>query len=78
MTKTLGIIGAGMIGGTLARLGVAAGLHVILSNSRGPESLTDLGRVSKADRGTWCLETGQVVSSCRRAPAARSMAIVSG
>ncbi|WP_263655829.1 NAD(P)-binding domain-containing protein [Nonomuraea aurantiaca] len=35
MTKTLGLIGTGMIGGTLARLAVAAGLNVVLSNSRG-------------------------------------------
>jgi len=42
MTKTLGLIGTGMIGGTLARLAVAAGLNVVLSNSRGPASLADL------------------------------------
>ncbi|MFC4007356.1 NADPH-dependent F420 reductase [Nonomuraea purpurea] len=42
MTQTLGLIGSGMIGGTLARLAVAAGLDVVLSNSRGPETLADL------------------------------------
>ncbi|MFF0175020.1 NADPH-dependent F420 reductase [Micromonospora profundi] len=42
MTPTLGLIGAGMIGSTLARLAVAAGLDVVLSNSRGPETLADL------------------------------------
>ncbi len=42
MTKPLGLIGAGNIGGTLARLAVAAGLEVVLSNSRGPETLTGL------------------------------------
>ncbi|MEU3619425.1 NAD(P)-binding domain-containing protein [Streptomyces sp. NPDC006872] len=42
MTKTLGLIGAGNIGSALARLAVAAGLNVVLSNSRGPESLADL------------------------------------
>jgi 8-hydroxy-5-deazaflavin:NADPH oxidoreductase len=42
MTKTLGLIGAGMIGGALARLAVAAGLDVVLSNARGPETLADL------------------------------------
>jgi predicted dinucleotide-binding enzyme len=31
-----------MIGGTLARLAIAAGLDVVLSNSRGPETLNDL------------------------------------
>ncbi|HEX6351348.1 NADPH-dependent F420 reductase [Actinophytocola sp.] len=39
---TLGLIGSGMIGGTLARLAVAAGMDVILSNSRGPATLADL------------------------------------
>lgn len=38
----LGLIGTGMIGGTLARLAVAAGVDVVLSNSRGPESLAGL------------------------------------
>jgi predicted dinucleotide-binding enzyme len=42
MTITVGIIGSGMIGGTVARLSVAAGHHVVLSNSRGPETLKDL------------------------------------
>jgi 8-hydroxy-5-deazaflavin:NADPH oxidoreductase len=39
---TVGIIGSGMIGGTVARLSVAAGHHVVLSNSRGPETLEEL------------------------------------
>jgi predicted dinucleotide-binding enzyme len=39
---TVGIIGSGMIGGTVARLSVAAGHRVVLSNSRGPETLTEL------------------------------------
>ncbi|HTX25647.1 MAG TPA: NAD(P)-binding domain-containing protein [Streptosporangiaceae bacterium] len=39
---TVGIIGSGMIGGTVARLSVAAGYHVVLSNSRGPETLEEL------------------------------------
>lgn len=38
----IGIIGAGMIGGTAARLFVQAGHEVALSNSRGPASLHDL------------------------------------
>lgn len=42
MTTPLGIIGTGAIGGTLARLAVAAGVNVILANSRGPETLTEL------------------------------------
>ena len=39
---TVGIIGSGMIGGTVARLSVAAGHRVVLSNSRGPETLAEL------------------------------------
>ncbi|MET1073231.1 MAG: ester cyclase [Umezawaea sp.] len=39
---TIGFIGSGNIGGTLARLAVDAGHDVVLSNSRGPESLHDL------------------------------------
>jgi predicted dinucleotide-binding enzyme len=39
---TIGFIGSGMIGGTVARLSVAAGHRVVMSNSRGPETLQDL------------------------------------
>jgi 8-hydroxy-5-deazaflavin:NADPH oxidoreductase len=38
----IGIIGAGHIGGTLARHFVSAGHEVAVSNSRGPETLADL------------------------------------
>lgn len=40
--QTLGIIGSGNIGSAIARLAVAAGIPVVLSNSRGPASLADL------------------------------------
>ncbi|GAB3861891.1 NAD(P)-binding domain-containing protein [Micromonospora andamanensis] len=39
---TVGLIGSGHIGGTLARLAVNAGYDVVLSNSRGPDTLTGL------------------------------------
>ena len=39
---TLGIIGAGHIGSNVAKAAIAAGYEVVISNSRGPESLTDL------------------------------------
>jgi predicted dinucleotide-binding enzyme len=39
---TIGIIGAGNIGGQVARAGIAAGYDVVISNSRGPETLADL------------------------------------
>jgi predicted dinucleotide-binding enzyme len=38
----IGIIGAGHIGGTAARLFIDAGHEVVISNSRGPETLRDL------------------------------------
>jgi predicted dinucleotide-binding enzyme len=38
---TIGFIGSGNIGGTLARLAVEAGYQVVLSNSRGPGTLAD-------------------------------------
>jgi predicted dinucleotide-binding enzyme len=40
MTHTIGIIGSGLSGSGLARLAVAAGYHVVLSNSRGPETIS--------------------------------------
>jgi 8-hydroxy-5-deazaflavin:NADPH oxidoreductase len=39
---TVGFIGSGMIGSTVAQLSVAAGYDVIMSNSRGPQTLHDL------------------------------------
>ena len=39
---TIGFIGAGRIGSQLARLAVANGYDVVISNSRGPETLSDL------------------------------------
>jgi predicted dinucleotide-binding enzyme len=39
---TIGFIGSGNIGSTLARLALVAGHDVVMSNSRGPETLSDL------------------------------------
>ena len=39
---TVGFIGSGRIGGTEARLAIAAGYDVVLSNSRRPQALKDL------------------------------------
>src|SRR6478735_388341 len=39
---TIGLIGAGHIGSQLARLAVAHGHDVVVSNSRGPETLAPL------------------------------------
>lgn len=50
--QTIGLIGAGHIGSQLARAAIAHGHDVVLSNSRGPETLTDLiaelGRSARA------------------------------
>jgi predicted dinucleotide-binding enzyme len=40
--KTIGLIGAGHIGSQVARLAVGCGYHVVVSNSRGAETLSDL------------------------------------
>lgn len=40
--KTIGLIGAGHIGSQVARAAIASGYDVVISNSRGPETLTDL------------------------------------
>jgi predicted dinucleotide-binding enzyme len=42
--QTLGLIGAGHIGSQLARLAVKNGYDVVISNSRGPQTLADLVR----------------------------------
>jgi predicted dinucleotide-binding enzyme len=42
MPGTIGFIGSGMIGTSVACLAVAQGFEVVLSNSRGPETLADL------------------------------------
>ncbi|HVW10767.1 MAG TPA: NADPH-dependent F420 reductase [Bryobacteraceae bacterium] len=39
---TIGLIGAGHIGSQVARLAVANGYNVVISNSRGPDTLSDL------------------------------------
>lgn len=62
---TLGLIGSGRIGGTVARLAVAAGHQVLLSNSRGPDTLTDLaaelGPLARAVTGQEASEGGELV-----------------
>ena len=62
---TVGIIGSGMIGGTVARLSVAAGHKVVLSNSRGPETLqelaAELGPLATAGTAEQAAEAGDLV-----------------
>jgi 8-hydroxy-5-deazaflavin:NADPH oxidoreductase len=40
--RTIGLIGAGHIGSQVARAAIASGYDVVISNSRGPETLADL------------------------------------
>lgn len=62
---TIGFIGSGNIGGTVARLAVAAGYDVVLSNSRGPETLrdlaADLGPRARAATATEAAAAGDIV-----------------
>jgi 8-hydroxy-5-deazaflavin:NADPH oxidoreductase len=62
---TLGLIGSGHIGGTVAKLAVAAGYDVVLSNSRGPETLQELvdelGPRARAATATEAAEAGDLV-----------------
>jgi predicted dinucleotide-binding enzyme len=62
---TIGIIGAGHIGSQLARLAVARGHDVVISNSRGPETLaslvTELGPRARADTPEGAARAGDMV-----------------
>jgi predicted dinucleotide-binding enzyme len=62
---TWGFIGSGNIGATVARLATAAGHDVVLSNSRGPGTLTDLvddlGPHARAGTPAEAAEAGDIV-----------------
>lgn len=62
---TIGLIGAGHIGSQVARLAVANGYKVVLSNSRGPETLADLiaelGRQARAATPVEAAKAGDIV-----------------
>jgi predicted dinucleotide-binding enzyme len=61
----VGLIGSGNIGGTVARLAVAAGYEVVLSNSRGPETLAglvaELGPLASAGTPVEAAQRGELV-----------------
>jgi predicted dinucleotide-binding enzyme len=63
--KTIGLIGAGHIGSQVARLAVKHGYDVILSNSRGPQTLNglvqELGPRARAGTAMQAAEAGDVV-----------------
>ena len=69
---TVGFIGSGMIGGTVARLSVAAGHAVVLSNSRGPDTLKDLagdlGPLARAASAEDAGDAGPLGASWRQQP----------
>ncbi|VFR32027.1 conserved hypothetical protein [plant metagenome] len=66
MTHTIGIIGAGLVGKALAHLAVAAGYRVVISNSRGPGSLSrlveELGPLARAGTVEEAIAAGDIVS----------------
>lgn len=64
---TLGLIGAGNIGTALAQVALSQGWDVVLSNSRGPETLTEL----VAELGT-----GARAATAAEAAAAADIAVV--
>jgi predicted dinucleotide-binding enzyme len=62
---TIGLIGAGNIGSQVARLAVANGYDVVISNSRGPETLAglvkELGPRARAVTAKEAAELGDIV-----------------
>jgi predicted dinucleotide-binding enzyme len=62
---TLGLIGAGHIGSQIARLAVAAGYSVVISNSRGPETLAmlvgELGPNARPATAVDAAKAGEIV-----------------
>ena len=62
---TIGIVGAGHIGSQVARLALASGYKVVISNSRGPETLTglvaELGPDARAATALEAAQAGDIV-----------------
>ncbi len=62
---TIGLIGAGHIGSQVARLSVASGYDVVISNSRGPETLDalvkELGTKARAATAVEAAQAGDIV-----------------
>jgi predicted dinucleotide-binding enzyme len=63
--KTIGLIGAGHIGSQVARLAVGRGYNVVLSNSRGPDTLAallkELGPKARAATPAEAAQAGDIV-----------------
>lgn len=66
MTQTIGIIGSGLVGGALARLAIDAGYKVVLSNSRGPETISglvqELGPLARAGTVDEAIAAGDIIA----------------
>ena len=62
---TIGLIGAGQIGSQIARLAVVCGYPVVISNSRGPETLAtlvaELGPSARAATALDAAKVGEIV-----------------
>jgi predicted dinucleotide-binding enzyme len=62
---TIGLIGAGHIGSQVARLAIAHGYRVVISNSRGPDTLaelvTELGPDARAASAAEAARAGDIV-----------------
>ncbi|MWV60317.1 NADPH-dependent F420 reductase [Rathayibacter sp. VKM Ac-2754] len=58
-SASLGVLGVGAMGGAIARALAAKGLPVLIANSRGPETLTDLAAESEFLRPVTIEEAGQ-------------------
>ena len=62
---TIGIIGAGHIGSQVARLAISCGYPVVISNSRGPETLAELvgelGPSARAATAVDAAKAGEIV-----------------
>ena len=62
---TIGVIGAGHIGSQVARLAVASGYKIVISNSRGPETLAglvaELGPNARAATVLEAAQSGDIV-----------------
>lgn len=66
LTGTIGVIGSGLVGKAVAHLAVRAGYNVVISNSRGPETLTGLvdalGPLARAGSVDEAIAAGDIVS----------------
>jgi predicted dinucleotide-binding enzyme len=66
VTGTIGIIGSGLVGKAVAHLAVAAGYNVVISNSRGPDTLAglveELGPRARAGSVAEAIAAGDIVT----------------